>query len=68
MFCDFVPEVFAPKSQDLQRALVLHDGLTYRLYDIRAFLGDRTGGIKWDPFDGDQTMQMYGDFEGFPLV
>ena len=23
--------------------------------------------IKWDPFWGDQTMQMYGNFKGFPL-
>ena len=27
---------------------------------------DSTGIIKWDPFGGDQTMQM-DNFEGFPL-
>ena len=26
----------------------------------------KTGIIKWDPFWGDQTMQIYGDFEGIP--
>ena len=26
-----------------------------------------SGVIKWDPFWGNQTMQMYGKFEGFPL-
>ena len=26
-----------------------------------------TGVMKWDPCWGDQTMQMYGDFVGFPL-
>ena len=27
----------------------------------------KTGVIRWDPYWGDQTMQMYGNFEGFPL-
>ncbi len=25
------------------------------------------GVVKWDPVLGDQTMQLYGNFEGFPL-
>ena len=28
---------------------------------------DLTEVIKWDPFWGVQTVQMYDDFEGFPL-
>ncbi len=28
----------------------------------------KTGVIKWDPFGGDQSMQMYRDFEGFTLL
>ena len=26
-----------------------------------------TGIIKWDPFGGSATLQMYGQLEGFPL-
>ena len=26
----------------------------------------RAGVIKWDPFWGNQTIQIYGNFEGFP--
>ena len=31
----------------------------------RSFLRDQ---FKWDPFGGNQTMQMYGKFEGSPLI
>ena len=28
----------------------------------------RTRIVQWDPFGGNQTMQMYGNFEGFPEI
>ena len=81
MCLPFVPEVFAPKSQDLQRALVLQDlrngDVLTTQYHLPAgcttfelFWGIRTGFFvfSWDPFEGDQTMQMYGDFKGCVVV
>ena len=32
-----------------------------------SFCNDQTGIIKGHPFGGNQTMQMYGNFEGFPF-
>jgi len=34
---------------------------------IHQFTIDLSRVIKWDPFLGDQTLQMYGNFEGFPI-
>ena len=34
----------------------------------RKFSTSNAGIIKWDPIWGDQTMQMYGKYEGFPLI
>ena len=28
---------------------------------------DNAGVIKWDPFSRDETIQIYGNFEGFTL-
>ena len=31
------------------------------------FSMDKAGVMKWNPFWGNQTMRIYGNFEGFPL-
>ena len=64
--CETVPVDWNNSTEMFQTSShwASEDELTWNLEDVS--FGLYRGYPKWDPFGGDQTMQMYGEFEGFP--
>ena len=58
----------AAGDQDEVTGCVDEQGEVFRYPRVPFDFSLTSGVIKWDPFEGRQTIQIYGKFEGFPIV